>query len=251
MILKCGDYKIPHFAHRPSEETCVYSKPESELHLLMKATLRDFLPGAELEVARTDRLGRTTYFDVVSAGCAWECQVSSMDLREWQERENCATANHLRLVWILGWPPYGKLIEDGWRKYATPLRLERAIARTANWRSPEGLAADPDPPPPLDFYDSGCWHCAGSNACSCIACAQIEGRETKPGPCSACQARQAADHAMRPLYYFHAETRQFRKRQLEEPKYACGPQDYCVTRWFFKDFLVGNCIEEIKNLDKT
>lgn len=123
MILKRGEIKIPHFAHKVSEE-CVNRKPESEMHLRMKEYIRSKLPGAELEV----RVGNTI-FDVAWQGRFFECQASPLALDEYYQREECAYKNNSFITWILAVPPFGKTFYSDFRIEYTKLRaLELKIA---------------------------------------------------------------------------------------------------------------------------
>src|SRR5271156_4035586 len=72
MVLKRGQIKIAHFAHKPNAD-CPYHKPESEMHLRMKGWISDKLSGSILET----RVGNT-FFDVRYKDYVFECQASSL-----------------------------------------------------------------------------------------------------------------------------------------------------------------------------
>jgi competence CoiA-like predicted nuclease len=102
MILKRGEVRIPHFAHRASQSCISLHKPESEFHLKLKKRVHEFLKGSELEVRIGDHV-----FDVVHNQFIFECQVSAISLEEMHDRERCAQEHDKEIVWVFGSPPYG------------------------------------------------------------------------------------------------------------------------------------------------
>jgi hypothetical protein len=99
LILKKGNYKIPHFAHKKKNDCAKYSEPESQAHLAMKECLettlgidKKFVEYSRIKGVRPDLVWKSTY--------AIEVQHSPISPEEIDRRNNIYFINNLIPVWI-------------------------------------------------------------------------------------------------------------------------------------------------------
>ncbi|WP_203332427.1 competence protein CoiA family protein [Planococcus beigongshangi] len=103
VLLKIGDVKIPHFAHK-SLSTCGSSEPESELHLSGKMVLHQFFSDQKIAVELEKYLPvirqRADLF--VDNSTAIEFQCSSIASSEVKRRSAAYRSQDIRFTWISG-----------------------------------------------------------------------------------------------------------------------------------------------------
>jgi len=113
MILKKGEVKIHHFAHKV-KDNCVFGKKESKEHYEMKYHLRDLF-GRNIEMEKIIFDGDTRHIaDVVYDNVVFEVQFSPMPFDEFKKRTLGFSKNGYKVVWIFHSKNYGEI---GRKKY--------------------------------------------------------------------------------------------------------------------------------------
>lgn len=115
VILKIGKIKVPHFAHK-SFSQCVYSEPESEVHLQGKRDLYNWLKNQGFEVQMEKYLPEIKQrpdllVEKYGKVYAVEYQCSTIPIAEIRKRNSGYSSLNLIPVWILGGEPYQKKLQ--------------------------------------------------------------------------------------------------------------------------------------------
>lgn len=108
VIFKCGDKKIPHFAHK---NKCVYTdhEPESQDHLngklLLEKILIKLFPNSTVEkeswIKETNQQADVLVTHKDGKRLAFEIQCSKISGHKWEERHNLYKTANIKDFWIL------------------------------------------------------------------------------------------------------------------------------------------------------
>ncbi|MBV7276054.1 hypothetical protein JMF89_01250 [Clostridiaceae bacterium UIB06] len=118
VILRAGNDKVPHFAHKNKNESCYwekYGKKETEEHKKGKSIIYQYLKekyiDAEISVNyRHSNIRRSDVFAKFKSGTQLAVEFLRIDMKitDWKEKHDFYKSNNINNIWLLSTKEYNK-----------------------------------------------------------------------------------------------------------------------------------------------